>query len=250
MSAVACLAQAAPSPSPSAKTNVDVLRPETCIPGAKLFYDKPDAGDDMIGGIFRGDRKPDAVIEKYDRGSLTVSFKRNNGKVETLKLSDPEVENWTVVYDGPTVAEGSPVPIRGPAGSWQTSWDGFVTLAEQELNRLSPNGRGPWEGKEVTWEGKIEDMEVMTAKNLVRLVLGMPERTLTIKGQSVTANRVMIFVPMQYENLGKAEKGMKIRFKTTIAPIDAVHPAVVAAPGKDGGKNLLLIFTKGGTILK
>ena len=134
--------------------------------------------------------------------------------------------------------------------SWQTSWDAFVTLVEQELNRLPPNAVGPWEGKEVMWEGTVQDMEVMMAKNLVRLVVAMPERTLSIKGNPVTADRVMLFVPMNYENMGPAKIGAKIRFKTIIAPIDATHQAVSAQPSKDSGKGFLLIFTKGGTISK
>ena len=87
------------------------------------------------------------------------------------------------------------------ASAWQTSWDAFLTLVEQELNRLPPNAPGPWEGQEVTWEGTVQDMEVMTAKNFVRLVFDMPERTLSIKGKPVTARGVMIFVPMTYENM-------------------------------------------------
>src|SRR5262249_12323555 len=74
-----------------------------------------------------------------------------------------------------------------PASAWQTSWDAFLTLVEQELNRLPPNAPGPWEGKEVTWEGTVQDMEIMTPKNLVRLVFDMPERMLSIKGKPVTA---------------------------------------------------------------
>ena len=141
-----------------------------------------------------------------------------------------------------------------PASAWQTSWDAFLTLVEKELNRLPPNAPGPWEGKEVTWEGTVQDMEVMTAKSLVRLVFDMPERTLSIKGKPVTAGRVMIFVPMTYENLGGGQlafqKGTKLRFKTTIAPLDADHRAVVAETSKESGKSFLLVFTKGGTLLK
>jgi Domain of unknown function (DUF4189) len=136
------------------------------------------------------------------------------------------------------------------AGSWQTSWDRFLTLAEQELNRSPAAATRPWDGKEVTWEGTVNDLEVMMAKNLIRLVFDMPERTLTIKGQTVTAGRLMIFVPMEYENLAAVKKGATVRFKTTIAPIDAAHPAVSAQVGKGGDKGFLLIFTKGGTLLK
>jgi hypothetical protein len=147
-------------------------------------------------------------------------------------------------------AAASPTDATSGTVSWKTSWNAFVMFAEQELNRLPANARGPWEGKEVTWEGTVNDMEVMMAKNLIRLVFDMPEHTLKIKGQSVTAGRLMIFVPMEYENLGAVKKGATVRFKTTIAPIDANHPAVSAQPGKDGDKGFLLIFTKGGTILK
>jgi len=148
--------------------------------------------------------------------------------------------------------ESSTTPAQGiaQASSWQISWDAFLTVVEQELNRLPANAVGPWDGKEVTWEGTVQDMEVMTAKNVVRLVVGMQERTLSIKGRPVTANRVMIFVPMTYENMGPAQIGAKVRFKTIIAPIDAAHPAVFADAGKDGGKGFLVIFTRGGTLLK
>jgi hypothetical protein len=61
---------------------------------------------------------------------------------------------------------------------------------------------------------------------------------------------MMIFAPMTYENLGAAQKGAKVRFKTTIAPIDAAHPSVSAQTGKETEKGFLLIFTKGGAILK
>jgi uncharacterized protein DUF4189 len=135
-------------------------------------------------------------------------------------------------------------------GAWQTSWDAFLTLVEQQLNQLPPNAVGPWEGKEVTWEGTVQDMEVMTTKNVVRLVVAMPQRTLSIKGNPATADRVMIFVPMTYENMGPAKIGAKIRFKTTIAPIDAAHRAVSTQATKETGKGFLLIFTKGGTISK
>lgn len=145
---------------------------------------------------------------------------------------------------------GSQSNVEQTRGSLSATWDTFLTLVEQELNRASPSAPAPWEGKEVTWEGTVRDMEVMMDKNLVRLVLDMPERTLTIKGNPVTANKVMIFVPMNYENMGPAQEGAKVRFKTTIAPIDANHPAVSAQTSKDGGKGFLLIFTKGGTILK
>ena len=134
--------------------------------------------------------------------------------------------------------------------SWQTSWDAFVTSAEQELNQSSANATPVWEGKEVTWEGTVNDMEVMTAKNLIRLVFDMPEHTLTIKGQPISAGRLIIFVPMQYENLAAARKGATVPFKTTIASVDATHPSVSAQPGKNGAKGFLLIFTKGGTLLK
>jgi hypothetical protein len=146
------------------------------------------------------------------------------------------------------------VAQQTPASAWQTSWDAFLTLGEQELNRLPPNAPGPWEGKEVTWEGTVQDMEIMTAKNLVRLVFDMPARTLSIQGKPVTASTVMIFVPMNYENMGGGQvafqKGTKVRFKTTIAPLDANHRAVSAQTNPESGKGFLLIFTKGGTILK
>jgi hypothetical protein len=132
----------------------------------------------------------------------------------------------------------------------QTSWDGFLTLVEQELNRLPANAAGPWDGKEVSWKGTVSDMEVLTGKNLIRLVFDMPERTLTIKGQPVVARSLMIFVPMEYENLGAVKKGATVGFKTTIAPIDKNHSSVSAQPGKESNKGFLLVFTRGGTILK
>jgi hypothetical protein len=172
----------------------------------------------------------------------------------------------------PTPSKGKPEPtqvgklspfltevLAAKSSAWQTSWGAFLTLVEQELNRASPSKPAPWEGKEVTWEGTVRDMEITTPKNLnemaegkgfVRFVFDMPERTLSIKGNPVTANTMMIFAPMTYENLGAAQKGAKVRFKTTIAPIDANHPSVSVPTSKESGKAFLLIFTKGGAILK
>ena len=62
---------------------------------------------------------------------------------------------------------------------------------------------------------------------------------------------MMIFIPMNYDNFAPANisKGTKVRFKTTIAPIDTTHASVAALPGKDG-KGILVITTKGGAVLK
>ena len=231
-------------------TTVDVLRPSSCVPGAKLFYSDPENdGFGTFHALADDKRKPDAIVERYDAATQTVYFKRSDGKPGSLKLSDPQVENWSVVHEGAATRQSTPVPIRVPATAWQTSWDGFITLAEQELNRLAPNAAGPWEGKEVTWEGTISDLEIMMAKNLVRVALTMPARTLKVKGEPVRANWLMVFVPIEYENLASAQKGKKIRFKTTIAPIDAKHASVGVVKGKDG-KPFLMVLTRGGTILK
>ena len=237
----------------SETTHVDVLRPGTCMPGAKLYYAKnEDEEDDIMADVLAGkSRKPDAVVERFDAATQTVYFKRGNGKSESLKLSDPQAEHYVMVYEGAKAAESTPVPVRGNPGDWQKSWDGFVALAEQELNKLPPNAAGPWDGKEVTWEGTFDDMEIIMAKNVVRMVFAMPERTITVKGKPVVANRMMIFVPMNYDSFAPMNfsKGTKVRFKTTIAPIDNTHPSVAAMPGKDG-KGILVITTKGGSTVK
>lgn len=147
--------------------------------------------------------------------------------------------------------------ISVPPAPWQSSWDAFVTLVEQELNRLPPDATGPWEGKEVSWQGTVRQIERFADKNLIMLGLEMPRRTLSIKNRDVIAQRVIMFVPMtrEQEQGWALKEGDRIRFKTTLArnrtltlqDSDA-HGAVSVVTVS--GQGSLLVFTKGGTISK
>ena len=105
----------------SETTHVDVLRPGTCMPGAKLYYAKnEDEEDDIMADVLAGkSRKPDAVVERFDVATQTVYFKRGNGKsphvsrvyhwtkvgirgvkLRAVRLPSREAETSTLVFSG------------------------------------------------------------------------------------------------------------------------------------------------------
>jgi hypothetical protein len=210
-------------------------------------------GDDKsvwgVGWIYgNGARTEDAR-----KGAVEDCGKRTTHPyLALLLLSDGQL-----VWDhGP--ADPAAQESRDPAGKWQTSWDAFLTLVEEKLNRLPPDAAGPWEGKDVSWEGTVRQIEVMKDKSLI-LALDMPRRELSIKGEPVVANTVFMFVPVTNDQQSAAPKA-RDRIRVTARLVadqahtlylennDAHGRAVSVARVK--GKGFLVIQANVGTILK
>jgi len=220
--------------------NVDTLRPKTCIPGFKLFFSRDEKTKELVlAQIANGTAKPDAILERYDASQKVAYVKRIGGRTDFVRLSDPTAQRWIVVYEGTPVDE------------WKTSWDAFTALAENHLNHSKPGALGPWEGKEVTWEGTVAEIENISAKSLIRLTFAMPDHTLNIKGSEVSAARLTIFVPIDAEHFRAGMRlGEKLKFKTILAPIDDAHPSTEVKTVAKEGKTVLIVNGKDGTILK